>query len=92
MEASNNGIRLDEATSVTAHRDLGTINPTELDGITINRTKSKIDPFVEIRKEWLVDKLTGAPSDCRVGAGTLRSSIRLWGLIWPILSQTHVDV
>ena len=62
MELANNGIRLDEATGVIAHSDLGSIDPTELDGITINRTKSKIDPFVEIRKERLVDKLTGAPS------------------------------
>lgn len=62
MEPTTNGIRLAEATGTVEHQDLGAIAPTELDGITINRTKTKVDPFVEIRKERLVDKLSGAPS------------------------------
>ena len=53
---------LDEKNGRVSHKDIGAIEATELDGITINRTKSKIDPFIEIRKERLVDKLTGAPS------------------------------
>ena len=55
-------IVLDEHDGRVSHKDIGHIEATELDGITINRTKSKIDPFIEIRKERLVDKLTGAPS------------------------------
>src|SRR5690606_13324163 len=53
---------LDEREGGIQHRDLGQILPTELDGITINRTKTKVDPFIPIRKERLVDQLTGAPS------------------------------
>lgn len=55
-------IVLGESTGVVAHRDIGRIEATEFDGITINRTRSKIDPFIEIRKERLVDQLSGAPS------------------------------
>ena len=53
---------LDEKENTVSHKDIGAITATELDGITINRTKSKLDPFIDIRKERLVDKLTGAPS------------------------------
>lgn len=53
---------LAESDGHVAHRDLGRIPATELDGITINRTKSNLDPFVDIRKERLVDRLSGAPS------------------------------
>lgn len=55
-------IVLDEREGKIEHRDLAHIAPTELDGITINRTKSKISPFIDIRKLRLVDQLTGAPS------------------------------
>lgn len=55
-------IVLDEKDGRIEHKDLGLIQATELDGITINRTKGKISPFIEIRKERLVDQLTGAPS------------------------------
>lgn len=55
-------IVLDEREGLVQHKDIGEIKPTELDGITINRTKSKIDPFMEIRKERLVDQMSGAPS------------------------------
>ena len=57
-----NGFVLDEKTGEVKHQDLSEIEPNSLDGITINRTKNNVDPFVEIRKERLVDKLTGAPS------------------------------
>ena len=59
---AKNDFRLDESSGDIEHRDLGDIEPNSLDGITINRTKNNVDPFVEIRKERLVDKLTGAPS------------------------------
>ena len=55
-------IVLDEKDGIVAHTDIGLIEATELDGITINRTKSKLDPFIDIRKERLVDRLSGAPS------------------------------
>lgn len=57
-----NAVTLDERDGGVSHKDIGQIAATELDGITINRTKHKIDPFIEIRKERLVDQLTGAPS------------------------------
>lgn len=55
-------IVLDETDEQVSHADIGSISATEIDGITINRTKSNVDPFIDIRKERLVDKLTGAPS------------------------------
>ena len=53
---------LDQKEGAVQHKDIGSIEATELDGITINRTKSKLDPFIDIRKERLVDRLSGAPS------------------------------
>ena len=60
----SDAIVLDEREGPTLHRDIGQITPTEiLDGVeVINRTKTGLSPFVEIRKERLVDQLTGAPS------------------------------
>ena len=55
-------IVLDEKEGAIVHRDIASIAATELDGITINRTRSKLDPFIDIRKERLVDRLSGAPS------------------------------
>lgn len=43
-----------------AHQNIAAMEPTE--GIIINRTKSGISPFVEIRKERLVDQLTHQPT------------------------------
>ncbi len=60
--APKDAVTLDERDAPASHRDIGAIEATELDGITINRTKHKVDPFIEIRKERLVDQLTGAPS------------------------------
>ena len=37
---------IDEKEGITLHKDIGSIEATELDGITVNRTKSKLDPFV----------------------------------------------
>lgn len=67
VEAPTNGgaadvVVIDEREGPLSHTDIASISATELDGITINRTKSKISPFIEIRKERLVDRLTGAPS------------------------------
>lgn len=56
------GFALDASTGEIAHRDLGLIAATETDGITINRTRTGLSPFVEIRKERLIDRLTSAPS------------------------------
>ena len=53
-------VRLDERSGPVLHRDLAEIEPT--DGIVINRTRSGLSPFTPIRKERLVDQLTGAPS------------------------------
>ena len=53
---------LDQKEGAVEHKDISSIEATELDGITINRTKSKLDPFIDIRKERLVDRLSGAPS------------------------------
>ena len=41
---------VDHSTGHVSHRDIGAIEPTELDGITINRTKTGISPFVPILK------------------------------------------
>ena len=41
---------LDEREGPVLHRDLGDIAVTDIDGITINRTKSGISPFVPITK------------------------------------------
>jgi len=60
--ALRDAVILDEKIGPVQHKDMGLIQATELDGITINRTKTKISPFIEIRKERLVDQLTGAPS------------------------------
>ena len=61
-QPSDGAVVLGERDGRVEHKDIGAIEATELDGITINRTKSKIDPFIDIRKERLVDRLTGAPS------------------------------
>ena len=42
--------RLDESAGPVYHRDLSDIEVTEIDGITINRTKRKVSPFVPIVK------------------------------------------
>ena len=43
-------IALDESAGPVYHRDLSDIEVTEIDGITINRTKRKVAPFVPIVK------------------------------------------
>ncbi|GAB5520383.1 MAG: hypothetical protein RhofKO_26340 [Rhodothermales bacterium] len=47
---TTDAIVLDETQGRTEHRDLSDIAATETDGITINRTKSGISPFVPIVK------------------------------------------
>ena len=49
-DGSTDAIVLAESTSPVQHRDLVQIEPTELDGITINRAKGGLSPFVEIVK------------------------------------------
>lgn len=46
-------------TGEVAHRDIGLIAPTEADGITINRTKERISPFVPIVKVPTHSSYTG---------------------------------
>jgi hypothetical protein len=47
---ADDAVILDERTGNTQHRDLALIQTTETDGITINRTKTGISPFVPIVK------------------------------------------
>jgi hypothetical protein len=49
-ETTVNRFALAERTGRVEHKDIGLIAPTELDGITINRTKDGISPFVPILK------------------------------------------
>lgn len=44
------GVALDAPSTPVRHRDLRAIEATEIDGITINRTRSRISPFVPIIK------------------------------------------
>ena len=55
-------IALDQAAGPVLHRDLGHIAVTDLDGITINRTKTGIDPFVPILKTPTFSQNSGTPS------------------------------
>lgn len=48
--ATIDAVILDESEGRIEHRDLSDITVTELDGITINRTKRKVSPFVPILK------------------------------------------
>ena len=49
-DGADDAVRLDESTGLVHHRDLSDIEVTEIDGITINRTKRKVSPFVPIVK------------------------------------------
>ncbi len=48
--ATIDAVVLAESTGEVSHRDIGQIEVTDLDGITINRTKTGISPFVPILK------------------------------------------
>lgn len=48
--ATTDAVVLDEREGPVMHRDIGEIAVTELDGITINRTKHRVSPFVPIVK------------------------------------------
>ena len=49
-DGSTDAVVLAESTGEVSHRDLSDIAVTELDGITINRTKTGVSPFVPILK------------------------------------------
>ena len=49
-DGSSDAIVLAEATGEISHQDIGQIAVTDIDGITINRTKTGISPFVPITK------------------------------------------
>jgi hypothetical protein len=55
-------IRLDEAAGRTLHKDLGQIEVSDLDGITINRTKCGLSPFVPIVKTPTYSEHSGTHS------------------------------
>ena len=48
--STTDAVVLAESTGHVSHRDIGQIEVTDLDGITINRTKTGISPFVPILK------------------------------------------
>ena len=49
-DGASDAVVLDETTSPVLHRDLSQIEVTDLDGITINRTKTGLSPFTPIVK------------------------------------------
>ena len=55
-------VALDEADGPVLHRDLGEIEVTDIDGITINRTRSGISPFVPIVKTPTYSEHSGTHS------------------------------
>ena len=56
------GVRLDDSLGLISHRDIGHIAVTDIDGITINRTKSGISPFTPILKTPTYSQNSGTPS------------------------------
>ncbi len=56
------GVRLDDSLGLVSHRDIGHIAVTDIDGITINRTKTGISPFVPILKTPTYSQNSGTPS------------------------------
>ena len=49
-DGATDAVVLAESTGHVSHRDIGHIEVTDIDGITINRTKTGISPFVPILK------------------------------------------
>ena len=49
-DGATDAVVLDESAGPVLHRDLGQIAVTDIDGITVNRTKTGISPFVPILK------------------------------------------
>ena len=60
--AAPTGVRLDDSFGLVSHRDIGHIAVTDIDGITINRTKSGISPFVPILKTPTYSRNSGTHS------------------------------
>jgi len=56
---TSDAIVLAESASPVLHRDLSQLETTDLDGITINRTKNGLSPFVEIVKTPTHSKNSG---------------------------------
>ncbi len=61
-DGASDAVVLDESTGHVSHRDLSDISVTELDGITINRTKTGISPFVPILKTPTYSQNSGTQS------------------------------
>src|SRR5690606_1064017 len=60
--AVTDAVVLDEKEGPVMHRDLGMIEVNDIDGITINRTKSGISPVVPILKPPTFSQNSGTPS------------------------------
>ena len=60
--ATLDAVVLAESTGEVSHRDIGQITVTDIDGITINRTKSGISPFVPILKTPTYSQNSGTQS------------------------------
>ena len=60
--AAPTGVRLDDSLGIVSHRDIGHIKVTDIDGITINRTKTGISPFVPILKTPTYSRNSGTHS------------------------------
>lgn len=60
--ATTDAVVVAESTGEVSHRDLSDISVTELDGITINRTKTGVSPFVPILKTPTYSRNSGTPS------------------------------
>ncbi len=60
--AAPTGVRLDDSLGLVSHRDIGHIAVTDIDGITVNRTKTGISPFVPILKTPTYSQNSGTPS------------------------------
>ena len=60
--AAPTGVRLDDSLGLVSHRDIGHIAVTDIDGITINRTKTGISPFVPILKTPTYSRNSGTHS------------------------------
>ena len=56
------GVRLDDSLGLVSHRDIGHIAVTDIDGITVNRTKTGISPFVPILKTPTYSRNSGTHS------------------------------
>ena len=60
--AAPTGVRLDDSLGLVSHKDIGHIAVTDIDGITINRTKTGLSPFTPILKTPTYSRNSGTHS------------------------------